>query len=275
MRRSTTVADETQAYSGAPPSALESLLEDQVLALEALLLELRTDPEGVVHDARVALRRLRSSLSMYSRALVAEAAVPLRSELTWLAGKLGPARDAQVLLERMRVAVSLAGQGDPDAAALLAVFEEEEDEAFVRARDTLAGARFAALVARLDVARLRGLVAHDGDASGVTDRSLSRLVRDLETATGASDEHLHDLRKAVKRVRYARGHQDGVDVALKRVQSVLGEHQDSVVARQRLTDLARTPLVSLLLEREEELAGQTLAQLGHAAEKLRVAASHT
>lgn len=258
-----------------PPSLppLADLLEDQVVGLESALLDVRRDVEGVVHEARVALRRLRSSLTVYSLLLVAEVAEPLRSELSWLARRLGPARDAQVMFIRIGEAVAEVEQDEADAAEVLQHFETAQDEAFATAREALDSERFVALVGRLDVARLRGLVATDAPAGYAADRMLTRLVRDLQTAEGATDEHLHDLRKAVKRARYVRGEEDDVDGALKKLQGVLGEHQDSVVARERLAELPDSALVRRLIEREATLAAESEARVGKAVRKLSKAVS--
>jgi len=257
------------SYDEVPPTPLAELLEEQIVGVQAVLLDLEDDPEGVVHDARVALRMLRSTLTLYASVLVSDAAKPLRRELSWLAGELGPARDAQVMLERMRNSVSQAGQGNPGADELLAHFEQESARAFDAARAALDSDRFAALVLRLDVARLRSLVVSDKAPADLAARDLGRLMRDLNTSGGASDEHLHDLRKAVKRARYVRGRHDDVDAALKRVQSVLGEHQDSVVARQRLRELPSSELIDRIVEREEGAAAESEDQLAKAVRKLR------
>jgi CHAD domain-containing protein len=261
------------SYAGLPPTSLAELIEAQVVGVESAIRQLTTDPEGMVHDARVALRTLRSSLSTYSSMLEPEAAKPLRRELSWLAGELGPARDAQVMLARMKQAVSPADVEDPAVAGLLAHFEGEEARAFDTAREAVASDRFEALVARLDVARLRSLVTTEETTaetrSGIAGRHLSRLLRDLEAVAGATDERLHDLRKAVKRARYVRGTHDDVDSALKRLQGVLGEHQDSVVARERLGDLPASDLVATLVSREEAIASDSEAHLGKAVRKLR------
>jgi len=256
------------SHDGVAPTQLAELLEEQIVAVEAVLVDLSNDPERVVHDARVALRQLRSTLTLYAAVLVPDAAKPLRRELSWLAGELGPARDAQVMLERMRDSVSQAGQGNPGGDELLAHFERESVRAFAAAREALDSDRFAALVLRLDVARLRSPVVSDEAPSDLASRDLARLMRDLDTSGGASDEHLHDLRKAVKRARYVRGRHDDVDAALKRVQGVLGEHQDSVVARQRLRELPPSELVDRIFEREELAAAKSEKQLGKAVRKL-------
>ena len=70
---------------------------------------------------------------------------------------------------------------------------------------------------------------------------------DAKPAGAEREELLHDARKAAKRARYAGESvsrifgQDAVAfaAAMEDVQEALGEHQDSVLTRERLRDLAR------------------------------------
>src|SRR5690606_24114464 len=57
----------------------------------------RQNPEAL-HQARVALRRLRSAFSIFAPLLDDDAFTRLRDEIRWLAGALGEARDLDVLL---------------------------------------------------------------------------------------------------------------------------------------------------------------------------------
>ena len=62
--------------------------------------------EDAVHDMRVAVRRLRSTLRTF-RGLLGppRRASPLRAELRWLGARLGPVRDTQVMAARLADAV--------------------------------------------------------------------------------------------------------------------------------------------------------------------------
>ncbi len=107
--------------------------------------------------------------------------------------------------------------------------------------------------------------------------SLADLVRRAQHVDAGTerDELLHEARKAAKQTRYAA---EAVVVvfgkdakrfakAVTELQEVLGEHQDSVVTRQRLTDLASTarPEVAFaygrLFEQEEAHAAATEAEV--------------
>ncbi|HEX9343841.1 MAG TPA: CHAD domain-containing protein, partial [Actinomycetota bacterium] len=64
-------------------------------------VRLGDDPEAV-HQARVGIRRLRSTLRTFRSVLDREWSGALRAELAWIADLLGAVRDADVLLERLR-----------------------------------------------------------------------------------------------------------------------------------------------------------------------------
>ena len=61
---------------------------------------LRDDPEGV-HQMRVGLRRLRAGMSLFSVLLRDPQTAAIKTELKWLAAELGPARELEVLVNRV------------------------------------------------------------------------------------------------------------------------------------------------------------------------------
>ena len=58
------------------------------------------DPEGL-HQARVAVRRLRAAMSLFGELLRDDATQNVKNELKWLMGEFGPAREMDVLTERL------------------------------------------------------------------------------------------------------------------------------------------------------------------------------
>ena len=56
--------------------------------------------ENVVHQARVALRRLRSTIRVFADLFDASEAAHLEEELVWWAGLLGEVRDLDILAQR-------------------------------------------------------------------------------------------------------------------------------------------------------------------------------
>lgn len=212
------------------------------------------DPDGV-HKMRVATRRLRSALASYRSALEPEPARSLRAELRWLAAVLGQARDAQVLRHRLRDLVADEPEDlvmGPVAARLDEELLSDYRNAYQQILGALASQRYFSALERLEtLIEQPGWTGTAKDPAGPAaarmirrDRKrLHRRVRQARQLTGeAYAEALHDARKDAKRLRYAaevwapvRPEDAGVMVdAAEHLQKVLGEYQDSVVARAYL-----------------------------------------
>ena len=124
------------------------------------------DPEGL-HQARVAIRRLRAASSLFSGILGDDQTGALKQELRWIAGEFGPARELHVLRRAVEAAdhgpSDAAGGGQPDAqsaggpppAGLPALEEDLRDEEPARLRTGAHGHRLGALPH--SAARPRGL----------------------------------------------------------------------------------------------------------------------
>ena len=88
-----------------PDASVEELLRHDLAAGTLRLfrheagVRIGEDPEAV-HQARVATRRIRSTLRTFSKLLDEEWTDRLRDDLKWLANLLGEVRDTDVLLER-------------------------------------------------------------------------------------------------------------------------------------------------------------------------------
>ncbi|HEY6869923.1 MAG TPA: CHAD domain-containing protein, partial [Novosphingobium sp.] len=114
---------------------------NQLLANYPLALAL-SDPEAV-HQTRVAIRRLRTALALFSGG--PEARI-FAAEFRALALALAPARDLHLLHERAGCEVSRAGT--EDLADLLAALAAGRDRALDAARQVLAGEPFQRLLVR-------------------------------------------------------------------------------------------------------------------------------
>jgi CHAD domain-containing protein len=231
---------------------LRGALAEQVAALQAADVQLRTDQPDAVHQVRVAARRLRSTLKAFRAVLDRTATDPLRAELSWLGGQLADARDDEVALEHLRAVVAAEPEDlvlGPVAARLRQTQLREVEAGLDRARLTLSEPRYLALLDALH-ALLADPPFTDGAGGPLrpvlrraTRRSVRRLRRRLGAARRAGVPEraaaLHEVRKAAKQVRYAaevgRGElSSGTKVAraAKRVQTILGELQDTVVTRE-------------------------------------------
>jgi CHAD domain-containing protein len=232
-----------------------------------------------VHDLRVAVRRLRALLREAWPMLAREWADRLRGELDWLGQALGPLRDLDVVSEHLRA--ESAALPDVDRASLsaaLAALDADRAAARAEALAALGSERYLAL---LDVlASPPPLVDSTetlGDVAGAQLRKLRKTMR--RAGASAPDRLLHKARIRAKRMRYvaeALGEERVVRRA-KEFQDVVGEHQDAVVAEQRLRALAdRVPesalALGVLVERQRERRARARSDLTKSWKRLRRAA---
>jgi CHAD domain-containing protein len=234
------------------------------------------DPDGI-HRMRVATRRLRSTLKTFKASFDPQRAVFLRGELKWLADVLGAVRDGQVLSQKL-----LVGTEDfpPVAARIRAKLEADVARGQEELVAALDGDRYLALLDAVDD------LADDPepDDAGALRRAaktVRKADRLLDEATAdEEDGELHEARKAYKQARYAvevfapsagkRG--KGLVKALTGLQDVLGAHQDSVVAREVLQDVAAAAhadgesafAYGILHARQERIGELTLQDLPEA-----------
>ncbi|MDQ1019530.1 CYTH and CHAD domain-containing protein [Streptomyces afghaniensis] len=284
---------------GSAPAAQPVTAGDHVLAYvraqRDAIVELdpamRRDVEDSVHSLRVATRRLRSAFKSYGGILDRTVTDPVGDELKWLAGELGLARDREVLTERLTAAL------DQVPATLVRGPVRERLHTWASAehggtRGRLIGAldsrRYLALLDALDaliadppLKKAAGEKPHKKIAKAVT-RDFHKVAGLVERAVALEpgtdrDVAIHEARKKTKRARYAAEAarpalgKPAKDLAktMKALQILLGEHQDSVMARQALRELAavahaageNTFTYGLLHEREEQRAVRVETEL--------------
>jgi CHAD domain-containing protein len=235
-------------------------LAEQVGVVRRLDPLVRLDRPDAVHQMRVALRRLRSALATFRPLVDREVTEPLREEARWLGAVLGDARDAEVLHDRLTAVVD----AEPVELVLGPVRRRVDEElrasydrAHERSVEAMRSERYFALVDALQ--RLVVEPPWTPGADGPPDRvllprlrkdfkRLRRRIASAEAAAAADDSRdvrLHEARKAAKRLRYAAetvvpAYGDDarrLAKAAKRMQSSLGDHQDSVVARPLIRQL--------------------------------------
>jgi CHAD domain-containing protein len=234
-----------------------------------------------VHDLRVAVRRLRALLRTARAMIARDWADRVRGELDWLGRALGPLRDLDVLTAHLRAEAEALPE--LDRASLSTVFAAlDADRAAARA-DALAALGSDRYFALLDVlAAPPPLVDSPETLEGVARKQLRKLHKTMRNVDSNSpDELLHQARISAKRMRYvAEALGDGRVVRrAKAFQDVVGEHQDAVVADQRLHDLAdRVPASALtlgvLIERQRERRARTRGDLPESWKRLRRAAAN-
>lgn len=222
------------------------------------------DPE-CVHEARVAVRRLRSELRTFLPLLSRRWACALREKLRWLGGELGAARDADVVLGRLRADVAdLAIEDIHDGMKVLEPFARARAAARHRLLLALGEPRYVRLREELvDAAKAPRLAP---GANKPASAELPKLVferwkrvRERVEALGPdpTDAELHRIRIGAKHCRYAA---EAVALVvgkpartfagtIKRVQTRLGRLQDAVIAQKRLRRYARRSQASALVRR--------------------------
>ncbi|MEV6164098.1 CYTH and CHAD domain-containing protein [Streptomyces sp. NPDC052052] len=291
----TTAGDHVLAY-----------VRHQTEAITDLDPAVRRDLPDSVHRMRVATRRLRSALRTYRKILDRHVTDPVCDELKWLATELGVERDQEVLEARLRTALDRLPRTltlGPVDARLRLWSVARHGGSHRRTVAVLDGERYLALLESLDaLLAAPPLLPAASSAPGRAlpravlkdyERLAARVAHALDLPPGHDrDLALHDARKAAKRARYAA---EAARPALgkparrlarrmKAVQSLLGDHQDSVVAREALRTLAvqahaagePTFTWGLLYGREEAEAAdreRELPQVWHRASRPRLRAA--
>jgi CHAD domain-containing protein len=251
------VVDEAEDVGAGDPAgaAVRAALADGVRRMaEQEEVALAGEPEGV-HQLRAAARRLRGVLHTFAPLLDESWAEALSDELRAPSHALGAVRDLDVLRDRLK---DSAGELAGDLGPLWAGLDARHEAATAALRDHLGSESYRALLARLAEAAHapRLSAAADGPCREalpplVADawKALARRARALEA--DSPDADYHEARKRAKRARYAaeavadalgsgdRKRAERFARRVQKLQDVLGEHQDAVVARLEVERVAR------------------------------------
>jgi CHAD domain-containing protein len=218
-------------------------------------VRLGEDPEAV-HQARVATRRVRSALRTFRDVLDPEWGGSLRGRLKQVAVGLGAVRDTEVLRDRLRSSGRSLPEGDRESLEeLLTRLESTRDEARERLLAAIREPTYVALLDELVEAAREPRVLEDAagapaasELASTLERPWKHLEHAVEVAReDASDASLHAVRIRAKRARYAAEavspvfgkRAEAFADAATDLQDVLGDHQDSVVARAWLRGAAQ------------------------------------
>jgi triphosphatase len=209
-------------------------------------VRLGEDPEDL-HDMRVATRRLRATLKLYSDALP-KRAERYERDLRYIASALGEVRDLDVHLERLAAEASRNGEVLEEVVAAL---EEGRAEARRRMLEVLDSNRYERFVSSFSGTLRRGRSPAPTRpileaAPDLVRRRYRKVRKAADGLVGDSPpEEFHDLRKKGRRLRYALEPLQGIYgnpakkmvKLLKGLQDDLGEHQDLVVASELMEEL--------------------------------------
>ncbi|MGW3312759.1 CYTH and CHAD domain-containing protein [Streptomyces sp. NPDC001073] len=252
-----------RAEAVVPGSAGDEILryvDERVRTLVDLDPAVRRDLPDAVHQMRTTCRRLRSVLRSYRSVLDREVTDPIRDELKWLGAELGAERDHEVLRERLAARIEELPRQlvFGETAARFQMWDVgDTSEARLRTLATLNSPRHLALLNSLATLTerppLRGRAARPPEkvmrkaVLKEYGRLSDRMAHALDLPPGTKrDKALHEARKAAKKARYAtEPARDALGKPAKRlgkrvkaVQQVLGDHQDSVVARDAVRTVA-------------------------------------
>ena len=212
-------------------------------------------PEGV-HQARVAIRRLRAALWAFRGILPVEERKAFNRELRWFQRQLSPARDWHVFVKETLPAVRSAYPGRRSTAARIGKTAREE-----RARVTgdIAGlfrdVRYTRLVLGFTQWVAKQSASIDNSlsgqpvtefAAGILDESHRKFLSDTRPLSRMSAKKRHTLRKRGKKLRYAceffsslwpGQHTEKYLRSMKHLQEALGVINDVSVAGQSIGSL--------------------------------------
>jgi triphosphatase len=225
-----------------------------------------SDAPEAIHQLRVALRRMRSALGVFRRVIKLPELEDIRQEAKRIASALGPARECDAFRQN-----ALGGpfhknhQPPKGAAALLEAVEARRVESYQAARLLMEDAATTQFVLAVQGFIFRrawrtalapedlGLLTSEGRLFGaaVLDGLMRRAVkrgRHLQTMT---DEERHELRIALKNLRYSAEFfgslfEDSKDLRaflklVAELQEDLGAHNDAATAQSFLEGLGLPP----------------------------------
>ncbi len=222
--------------------------------LREQLVAVRRSDQDAVHQARIRVRRIRSVLAVFSRLFERGQTVDLREDLRALGASLGTARDPEV---RAKATEDLLFARTAPAVVDAVESMAERLQAEYRAARTdllhlFDSREHAALLDRLTRFATDPPLHHR--ANKPARRSFRRaLLREVgrvdHRARAAADLHLealHELRKKVRRLRYAADAVSSEPIAVlgartqrlayaaEAAQDVLGDHRDGILLAHHL-----------------------------------------
>lgn len=284
-------SDAPAKQSATPPAdPVHRAVAQQVEELLVWDRAVRADADDSVHQMRVTTRKLRSLLKDSQDLFGLADGAWVLDELRELAGILGVARDAEVLAERYQRELS---QLDPELVRgpvterLVSGAQRRYQLGHRRSLAAMRSKRYFRLLDALEAMVTEPPVAAFGkEPRPVTIDAAYRRVRKAAKAAKAAhdaqaedaDETLHVIRKRAKRLRYTAAATGANQVAqqAKAIQTLLGDHQDSVVSREHLLAQAHaahlagedTFTYGLLYQQESEIAENSRSQLDSALRSL-------
>lgn len=229
---------------------------------EPILLETRSTES--LHQARVAMRRLRSALSLFGNLVTDADSEGLKRRLRTASGLLGEGRNLDVYLEGVTAQAGAPEDADEALTRFLTRMRADRERAYDRIVATLDSPRFRRLMLDLLAWTEAGPWRNDPERRAACERRIevyaAELLAKRRRRVKRRGEHLdridpvarHEVRIDAKKLRYAseffaglvpdgksrRRHRTFLG-ALEKLQGCLGDLNDIQTAREIAADIAR------------------------------------
>jgi triphosphatase len=186
----------------------------QLIANETAML---AGSAEALHQMRIALRRFRAAISVFSQVVGDRDSGRIKAELRWITGELGPVRDLDVFVAEVLTPLRNQHGTKPGITALCRDFQRRRARAHLEAAAAVTSARFRTLTLnamgwieagpwsknRDDLARLRRARPITRHATEELGRRRAKFRKMDKTLNELSPAKRHKLRIRVKKLRYA------------------------------------------------------------------------
>ncbi len=213
----------------------------------------RAEADDAIHQMRVTTRKIRSLVQASPDSFGLSDDTPILDELRELANVLGEARDAEVLAKRYRTALDKLPPKlvrGPLRERLIDGAEHRYQTGLRHSLTAMRSPRYFRLLDALEAVVAKAPPADQGSdpkTIAAASKKVRKAVKKARRATDENrDEAIHKIRKRAKRLRYTAAAIGAKKVSkrAKAVQSLLGDHQDSVVSRAHLIEQADAALAA-------------------------------
>jgi inorganic triphosphatase YgiF len=250
-------------------TAFQVIARDCVYQLVANEAALHRGDLEAVHQMRIALRRLRTAISLFSDMLDGPQTETMKSDLKRLTAQLAPARELDVFVKGVVRQVEGPGAGGTGTSLVAKEFREKRAEALAAAEKVAASAWFRCLMLDVvgwiecgDWTRNDNRVIRERPAAIAAAAELERRARKIRKQgkhlSGLDPRRPHKLRVKAKKLRYGCEFFAGAFPGkkrsrrrsrfagkLKKLQNALGDLNDIIVHQELAEQSATNPAPSI------------------------------
>lgn len=170
-----------------------------------------------LHQVRIATRRLHTSLALFKDVTGGRGADEVKTQLRWLRGETGPARDLDVFMSEVMTPIRAQHPREPAVTSLYRDLRRRRLKAAKTARDAIASPRFRTMIFQIaawieegdwridadDLRRARQDAPIELYAADQLTRLRRKVKRNGKLLRQMTETERHDLRVVTKRLRYA------------------------------------------------------------------------